>query len=494
MVLAAVGEISRKKRDIIATSQLIETIGRQIITSIRNEPPMSAQLPRTRWGGVAGLRPGGFFRVEQADGVFWLVDPDGGRFLSKGVNTVRFDQDAIQNSDRIPYAEACLRKYGSEDAWRAAAAARLATWGFNTLGAWSDDKVADAGTLLAATPNLDLGMTFAWQANDKNPSLPRQDFPDVFDPAFEAHIVQRARALCASRAHAANIVGWFIDNELRWSPDWRGPDDLLMLFLNLSPRCPGRAAAIALLRTRHGDIAAFNAAWRTPARSWDEVAALARIEPPFRRKPPYDRTAREEEEANRAHPGRAAAMADCDAFLALLAERYFALTVAAIKAADPNHLVLGSRFAFPPPNEVVAACRRHVDVLSFNCYGPDPNGALDAYEATGKPCLLGEFSFRAADSGLPNAIGAGPMVATQAERAAAFRRYVVAGLRRATLVGYHWFEHADQPAEGRFDGENSNFGTVTIEDRVYDELTREMTAVNAEADEIHAKAAQGVPA
>lgn len=451
---------------------------------------MSAQEPRTRWGGIAGFAPRGFFRVARQDGVWWLVDPDGGRFLSKGVNTVCFDQDKIRGTERIPYAEAALRKYGSEDAWRAAAAARLASWGFNTIGSWSDEAVAAAGPTLAVTPNLDLGMSFAWQTNDANPGKPHQDFPDVFDAAFAAHIAKRARQLCEDHVDDKNIIGWFIDNELRWCPDWRGPDDLLPLFLNLAPGTPGRDAAIGLLRERHRDVAAFNAVWATAASSWDALRALPRIEPPFRRKPPYDRNARDEDDANRADPRRAVVFADCDAFLALLAGRYFAQTVAAIKAVDANHLVLGSRFAFPPPPEVVAAAGRHVDVVSFNCYGPDPNGALDAYEATGKPCLLGEFSFRGADSGLPNTNGAGPVVATQAERASAFRRYVTAGLKRPMLVGYHWFEHADQPAEGRFDGENSNFGTVTIDDRVYDELTREMTAVNAEADAIHATAAE----
>ena len=53
---------------------------------------------------------------------------------------------------------------------------------------------------------------------------------------------------------------------------------------------------------------------------------------------------------------------------------------------------------------------------------------------------------------------------------------------------YHWFEHADQPAEGRFDGENSNFGTVSIDDEVYEELTQTMTSVNAEAEAIHMSA------
>jgi len=100
--------------------------------------------------------------------------------------------------------------------------------------------------------------------------------------------------------------------------------------------------------------------------------------------------------------------------------------------------------------------------------------------------LIGEFSFRGDDSGLPNTVGAAPRLPTQAERAEHFQRYVVAGLRFPSLVGYHWFEHADQPAEGRFDGENSNYGIVSINDDDYSELMRAMKIMNAEADEIHA--------
>jgi hypothetical protein len=82
-------------------------------------------MARTRWGGIPRSNaPAGFFRTENTSGIWWLIDPDGGRFLSKGVNTVCYNQDSIQNGDRIPYAQACRRKYGSEDAWRAAAAAR----------------------------------------------------------------------------------------------------------------------------------------------------------------------------------------------------------------------------------------------------------------------------------------------------------------------------------------------------------------------------------
>lgn len=379
---------------------------------------MTSPVQKTDWGGIADGRfpPGGFFRVGRHDGAFWLVDPDGGRFLSKGVNTVDFNQDKIQNSERTPYAEACQRKYGSVEAWRKAVNARLASWGFNTLGSWSDEAVATAEPApLAVTPNIDLAMSFGWAR--------QQAFPDVFDPEFEAHIRRRARELCAPRRNDKTIIGWFIDNELRWGPDWRGPEELHALFLNYADTSPGR---------------------------------------------------------------RAAADADPATFTAQVAERYFALTAAAIRAADPNHLVLGCRFALVPQTAAIAAAARHVDVISFNCYDLDPTKALDAYAAAGKPCMIGEFSFRAADSGLPNTGGAGPKVDTQAERAACFTAYVGAALRKPAIVGYHWFEHADQPAEGRFDGENSNFGTVTIEDRVYDEVTRAMTAMNASAEILHA--------
>ena len=105
-----------------------------------------------------------------------------------------------------------------------------------------------------------------------------------------------------------------------------------------------------------------------------------------------------------------------------------------------------------------------------------------------KPCLISKVSFRGDDSGLPNANGGGPRVASQIEHAQCFERYVTAALRKPPVVGYHWFEHADQPAEGRFDGENSNFGTVTIRDEVYAELTETMTRVNAAAEQIHGHA------
>lgn len=447
------------------------------------------RLQRTKWGGIiddGGFTGSGFFRVAERDGVFWFVDPDGGRFLSKGVNTVRFDQDRIGQTDRVPYAEACRAKYGSPRLWRAAASDRLASWNFNTLGCWSDELVASAGSqLLATAPTVELGVSFRLHRRD-------QIFPDVFDPGFSAHIREAASKHCTHRRNDPGLLGTFIDNELYWSPDWRGADELLTLFLNLPSHRPGRVAALSRLQAHYRDFSQFNAVWRTPARSWEELGRIDHIDAPFFRMPPGGLNDALEIKANLANPAREAFCADCDAFAAVVADTYFELCVSAIKAADPNHLVIGSRFGYQPLGGVIAAAGGHLDVISFNCYGFDPVSVIDAYAATARPCLISEFSFRGDDAGLPNSRGGGPRVATQVERAQAFERYVTAALGRPNVVGYHWFEHADQPIEGRFDGEDSNFGTVTIEDEVYEELTAAMTGVNAAAERVHAAAVPAV--
>ena len=167
----------------------------------------------------------------------------------------------------------------------------------------------------------------------------------------------------------------------------------------------------------------------------------------------------------------------------LVADRYFELATAAIKAADPNHLVLGCRFAYarrPRPSMLPGGMSTSFRSIATSIDVECRDRCLCRHQQAlpDRRVFLSRRRFRPAQHKRRRTASR-----DQAERAACFQRYVTAALRHPTLVGYHWFEHADQPAEGRFDGENSNFGTVTIEDRVYEELTRAMTAVNAAAED-----------
>jgi hypothetical protein len=98
--------------------------------------------------------------------------------------------------------------------------------------------------------------------------------------------------------------------------------------------------------------------------------------------------------------------------------------------------------------------------------------------ATGKPVMITEFSFKAMDSGLPNTRGAAKPLQTQAQRAERFTHYVEGLASMTECVGFHWFQYSDQPAEGRFDGENSNYGLVKGDDSSWDLLTGTMQEVN----------------
>ncbi|MCL2640522.1 MAG: hypothetical protein FWD53_06740, partial [Phycisphaerales bacterium] len=340
------------------------------------------------------------------------------------------------------------------------------------------------GQRLAYCVNLNLGSKFVSGQKTGNAWLDAI-FPDVFDPAFAELAKQLAKEFCTPRKDDPMLLGWFSDNELHWGPDWRRQEELLVQFLKLPVGKPGRVAAIEVLQNRYGAFAKFEAVWQTGLASWAEVTAAEAVKAPFVRPGSFGQN----EEVERLDTGndarRTAFVADCDAFLTVLAEQYFSVCDAAIRTADPNHMIFGPRFAYFPEPVVIVAAMKYLDVIAFNCYHADPTMVIQKYEAFGRPLLIGEFVFRSLDSGLPNTKGAGPKVADQSARAAGMELYVKRAMARPAMVGYHWFEHADEPKEGRFDGEDSNVGLVTIKDEPYLELTERFKKVNREVDDLH---------
>jgi len=410
---------------------------------------------RDVYGGWKNLRfeSTGFFNVSVRGGIWWLVTPQGNAFISKGVNHVSFRADHAPKLGYSPYQRAVQNKYGSQDAWARAVVNQLRDWGFNTLGSWSSPSTFNRGMVYTVNLNLATRVGADWL---------KGAIGDFFSEDFEEKMEAACRQLCGPRSSDPWLLGYFTDNELRWGADWRGKLSLLEEYLHFPESAAGRKAALEFLAQRYTDVAALNRAWGTNITSWDELSG------------------REETSGN-------AAQEDQTAWQEVVARRYFATCKKAIRKADPNHLILGCRFAGQAPAPVLRGLKDHVDVVSFNNYGQTaPVGALqDIHRLTGRPVMLTEFSFKAMDSGLPNTRGAGRPVATQKDRADGFTRYVHGLIALPFMIGYHWFEHADEPKEGRFDGENSNYGLVTIEDRPWDILVRRMTQVNAGLEARH---------
>ncbi len=418
----------------------------------------SGEQNRDSYGGWKGIqfKSTGFFRVDQRNGIWWLVTPEGNAFISKGVNHVSFRADHAPKLGYSPYERAVRAKYGSQEAWAKAAVSRLREWGFNTLGAWSNSSTFTHN--MAYTVNLNL-------ATRAGANWLEGAVGDFFSPDFEEKMEAACSERCGSRKNDPWLLGYFTDNELRWGADWRGKRSLLEEYLRFPDGAAGKEAALEFLKKKYRDIGSLNNAWGTSCESWKDLDNLSRIK-------------------------SKKALGDQEEWQEIVARRYFSVCSNAIRKADPNHLILGCRFAGHAPEPVLRGLREHVDVVSFNNYGQDaPVQALERiHRLTGRPAMLTEFSFKAMDSGLPNTRGAGRAVATQSDRAEGFTRYVRGLLDLSFLVGFHWFEHADEPKEGRFDGENSNYGLVTIEDKPWEVLTTRMKEVNSGLETRHEKA------
>jgi hypothetical protein len=421
------------------------------------------------WGGDARvqLEATGFFRTAKLCERWWLVTPEGHPGWSIGANTVNPRGDVDGETGEQLYAQAVDAAYDSDEAWAEAATDRLRSWGINTTGAWSSHEL----TLphMAATPILYIA-GYDWLDGTRS---------DWFDPAWPAS-VQASAASLAEQAQEPNILGWFLDNEISWGPDWRSLDTLLQAYLGMAPEAPGKAVAVDFLLERLGDVDAVNEA--LGADFADRDAMLSATEG-------WDALDQDRSETEQALTS---------AFLAMAAEHYFSTVAEAIRAQDPNHLLLGNReVSVLTRVEVYEAAARHMDVISINNYrfvdgiaegalelsgGLDPSDGFTALsELVDMPVLISEFGFRAADSGRPNSWPFFyPTYETQTERAQAFEDYAREHQEKPWVVGYHWFEWVDQPQGGRsMDGEDNNWGLVNEQDEPYIELTERMTAVNA---------------
>ena len=415
---------------------------------------------RTPFGGWLKLRRGpiGLFYPEQIDGRWWLIDPHGAAFISKAVNHVSYVADMAPSLNYSPYGRATQQKYGEEEKWAKATCERLRGWGFNTIGAWSSASTFKQNVPYCVILDLAAAGGANWQ---------RGTVADFFSKRFAEGVDQRARARCSPRAGDPCLLGYFTDNELRWAPDWRSKKGLFEEYLSFDAAAEGKAAVIDHLLKQHKTPEAVCKLLGLPATDRDGLlkAKDFRIE--------KDALARES-----------------SSFLRLVAEQYFSTCYKAIKLADPNHLVLGCRFAGYAPREVVEASKGWSDIVSYNNYDANPPAGKinEIHGITGRPVMLTEFSFKAMDSGLPNTKGAGQPLPTQKDRADSFERYVGGLIDLPACVGFHWFEYADEPKEGRFDGENSNYGLVKIDDEPWEVLTKRMTEVNAGLEERHLKA------
>jgi len=391
----------------------------------------------------------GYYHVEQRQGVWWFMTPDGKPFYSMGVNVV--DMGASRESyDAASPQYAAFQYYPSAEAWAHATLRRLRSWNFNTLGGWSDTVPAKDGMPYTVVLHL------AGQGRVPWSDIFSEDLSRVFDEVTKEKV--------APLVNDKNLLGYFSDNELGW---W--DDTILEYYLKQPQANATRKVLMRLLRKHYGnDFARLLSDFETTdAKNFDEL----------------DRRA-----ALTLRPG-GRGMEVVDEFTFLVAERYYKLAHDAIRRYDKHHLILGDRYQNYVPRVVARAAIPFLDVISTNYSADWADGRISEfylkslYQATHKPILITEFYQSATEnrSGNRNSSAHFPVEATQRERARSFRNNASALASLPFVVGAHWFQYSDEPTNGRADGENYNFGLVDINDRPYEELTAMARSLSTES-------------
>lgn len=346
------------------------------------------------------------------------------------------------------------RKYGPEpfEAWAEMWFRRLRGWGFNTLGNWSDARLFGRDMPYVIASHI-------WgQHNRLTTNVPSTGatIHDPFDPQFAANVRNTLRAQAEAAAGDPFCLGWFVDNEISWGAADNERNRYAVATAALAQAfdiSPAKQAFVELLRSKYVELGALNRAWNTNAASWETVAAPAELNERVRE--------------------------DYSAFVREHARAYFSTVRRELKALDPDHLFLGSRFAWYTP-EAVEACAEFCDVLSFNVYQRRiVHESWRFLEELDRPAIIGEFHFGALDRGMfhTGLVAA----ANQEDRGRLYQEYVRSVAAHPNFVGCHWFIAGDQPLTGRtLDGENYNIGLVTITDTPYAELVSAAREVHAE--------------
>jgi hypothetical protein len=382
-----------------------------------------------KFGGYVGTKAKGtgFFRVEKIDGRWWFVDPDGHLFWSAGIDSMRTEAQTLVSGREQLFAAAAPHP-GSYYAWnveRRFGADWTAKWIDLTVGrmsAWGFNTIGNWSDTRLGASGR---MPYVVTTRGWGIENGPMGVADVYAPDFEQRVERAAAQQCDAHKDDPYLLGYFLGNE----PPWPGRESVAADAILAGPATPLQAAL---------------------------KQYLAESDTPERRR----------------------------AFLFAAYQKFVTVVSAAVKRHDPNHLSLGLRFGSSAPEEIVRASKIF-DVYSLNNYSYAVNqreiekvrGLID------KPIVIGEFHFGTPGRGMTPGLR---QVANQEERGVAYRYYVENAAADPSIVGTHWFEWLDEPATGRFDGENYNIGLIDTTDRPYGELVRAAAETHRRIEAVHA--------
>ncbi|WP_312097118.1 hypothetical protein [Niallia sp.] len=431
----------------------------------------------SRFGGVLEKtgRKTGWFHAEKQDGRWWLVDPDGYRFISCGIDCINPGTDTRVDIME-PYIRETLKSLGVEPltkqfdfqvnnlkqafgedwwvSWAEIVKNYFRKWGINTIGNWSSREFIKWANIPYVIPLDSIG-------NGRFPQTEQiifRDFPDVFAKEYEEKSVVYAQGLEAFKDDK-NMIGYFMRNEPEWG---------FVYGLNIAEEMlanpqlsSSKQVFIKTMEEKYQYIEAFNQAWNLSLQHFADLSSVIK----------------------NASSLSASAYEDLCEFSRRMITRYVEIPARACRKVDANHMNLGMRYSYVA-SELTLSGSEFFDVFSINCYQETPLDKMEEIaKIIDKPIMIGEFHFGAIDKGL-TATGIKGVI-NQRERGVAYQYYMESASTHSHFVGAHFFQLSDQSCLGRFDGENYQIGFLDCCLQEYHEMTSYVRKTNEQLPDIH---------
>ncbi len=350
-----------------------------------------------------------------------LVTPQGEPFYVSGIDTVSPQGSGTDQVTGVcPYCQTVANDFPNDAAWATSTVAQLRSWGFNSIGGFSDN--ADVGSQMPYEVQLSMASGNDW-----------------FASSFVTHADQVAAQDVAPLAQDPNVIGYFTDTELDWGPLLGNGFGTDQTALQLYQQLPAGSPGLAIAQQYVGNPSGFLTALAT--RYFSVTSAAIHT---------YD--------TNHLILGAKAEGQEIEPNL--------------IRAAAPYVNV------FSIEDYVLAPGLDQIVDKTWPAYLPVEQNLADLESAANIPLMIGEYSFVSTvnSSGDPTTDYILQRANSQQLRASEFENFI-APLYEDTpaLVGDDWFEYVDEPPGGRTgDGENSDFGMIDINGNPYPTMVAAM--------------------
>lgn len=385
------------------------------------------------WENGPRLEATGFFRTQKFNGRWVIVDPAGRIHIDSGALTIT----PGGGEDNKRYFSQKFKN--DKETWIFETMDSLSKYGFNGSGAWGNEELIQFYNDFSAdrkctycpimNPMSDYGYELGIATHKPGNTGYEGNCIPVFNPGFKEYCEKTIPEFVKKYRNDPNVLGYFSDNEmpLRMSN--------LESYLKMDQNEYGYRAAKAWME-RNG---------------YTTITDEVRLQ-----------------------------------FVGYVAETYYRIVRDVLKAADPNHLYLGSRLAGTSKTYefVYKAAAKYCDIVSINYYGQWEVVSRDTSrweKWADAPYMITEFYTKAEDSGLANTSGDGWIVKDQKSRGLHYENFIIGLLRTGQCVGWCWCKYLDNdPTALNAEPSNrdANKGIFDNKYEPYRELVESMTRVN----------------